>query len=79
MREQDATAELDVYIKQFGEAWARGDVTTLGTLLSPEYTHTDVFGKVQDRAAWLAYAAGRGSRRGSPLRTWLLGSSATSP
>ena len=51
--------DLDGCIKRFGEAWAQGDLATLEALLSPTYTHIDVWGKHQDRAAWLAYAAGR--------------------
>ena len=34
----------------------------MGSLLSPTYTHTDVFGKLSDRATWLAYASGRTGR-----------------
>jgi hypothetical protein len=45
MDEHDATTKLDICIKRFGEAWARGDVKALEAVLSPTYTHTDVFGK----------------------------------
>lgn len=53
---------LDEAIRRFGVAWAAGDVTTLDALLSPTYTHSDVFGRFQDRAAWLAYSSGRAGR-----------------
>lgn len=55
-------AGLDEAVRRFGVAWAGGDVATLETLLSPTYTHSDVFGRFQDRAAWLAYARGRAGR-----------------
>ena len=45
-------------VRRFGEAWACGDVAVLEPLLSPTYTHTDVAGRFQDRAAWLDYARG---------------------
>jgi len=54
--------ELDEAVRRFGEAWAAGDGDTLDGLLSPTYTHSDVFGRWQDRAAWLAYARGRHGR-----------------
>lgn len=53
---------LDEAVRRFGAAWAGGDVATLETLLSPTYTHSDLFGRFQDRAAWLAYARGRAGR-----------------
>ena len=53
---------LDEAVRRFGVAWAAGDVATLDALLSPTYTHSDVFGHFQDRAAWLAYARGRAGR-----------------
>ncbi len=54
--------ELQEAIRRFGEAWASGDLKTLEALLSPTYTHIDVFGAFHDRAAWLAYAGGRAGR-----------------
>ena len=53
---------LDEAVRRFGEAWAAGDGAALEALLSPSYTHTDVFGAFQERAAWLAYARGRAGR-----------------
>jgi ketosteroid isomerase-like protein len=53
---------LDEAMRRFGVAWAAGDGAVLDTLLSPTYTHSDVFGRFQDRAAWLAYASGRAGR-----------------
>jgi ketosteroid isomerase-like protein len=53
---------LDEAVRRFGAAWATGDVAALDALLSPTYTHSDVFGHFQDRAAWLAYARGRAGR-----------------
>jgi len=54
----DATtkAEIEAAVVRLGEAWANGDVSTLATLLSPTFTHTDFNGKFTDRAAWLATA-----------------------
>jgi hypothetical protein len=53
---------LDEAVRRFGAAWAAGDGATLDALLSPTYTHSDVFGRVQDRTAWLEYARGRAGR-----------------
>ena len=58
----DRAAALEDAVRRFGEAWASGDGVTMHALLSPSYTHTDVFGKLSDRATWLAYATGRGGR-----------------
>jgi ketosteroid isomerase-like protein len=58
----DRAAALEDAVRRFGEAWANGDGVAMDALLSPSYTHTDVFGKLSDRAAWLAYASGRGGR-----------------
>lgn len=58
----DRMSALEEAVRRFGEAWANGDGVTLGSLLSPTYTHTDVFGKLSDRATWLNYASGRGDR-----------------
>ena len=53
---------LDKAVRAFGEAWAMGDVATLKEMLSPTYTHQDVWGRYQDCETWLAYA---GTRRGT--------------
>jgi ketosteroid isomerase-like protein len=53
---------LDDAVRRSGVAWAAGDRTALDALLSSTYTHSDVFGRFQDRAAWLAYASGRAGR-----------------
>jgi ketosteroid isomerase-like protein len=58
----DRTAALDEAIRRFGEAWANGNAAVMDSLLSPTYTHTDIFGKRSDRATWLAYASGRTDR-----------------
>ena len=58
----DRAAALEDAVRRFGEAWANGDGAAMDVLLSPTYTHTDVFGKLSDRAAWLAYASSRGGR-----------------
>jgi ketosteroid isomerase-like protein len=57
------TSALDEAVRRFGEAWAAGDATAMDSLLSPTYTHTDVFGKLSDRASWLAYASRRTDRK----------------
>ncbi|HEY3149416.1 MAG TPA: nuclear transport factor 2 family protein [Dongiaceae bacterium] len=56
------TSALEEAVGRFGEAWANGDAIVLDSLLSPTYTHTDVFGKLSDRATWLAYASRRTDR-----------------
>src|SRR5262249_10575612 len=61
-RMSQENARLEVAIRHFGEAWASGDVRTLEALLSPTYTHSDAFGALQDKTAWLAYAGGRAGR-----------------
>lgn len=53
---------LDEAVRRCGEAWAAGDGAALAALLSPSYTHTDVFGAFHERAAWLDYARGRAGR-----------------
>ena len=50
---------LDQAVRAFGVAWAGGDVGRLQDLLSPTYTHQDVYGRLQDYAAWLDYAKTR--------------------
>lgn len=62
MADEAENTLLQQSIRRFGEAWASGDLETLAALLSPTYTHTDIFGAYQDRAAWLAYAGGRTGR-----------------
>ena len=62
MTEDDRDTTLQTAIQRFGEAWARGDGATLDAMLSPTYTHIDVFGAFHDRASWLSYAAGRAGR-----------------
>ena len=62
MAGDDRKAALQAAILQFGEAWARGDGATLDALLSPSYTHVDIFGAFFDRASWLSYAGGRAGR-----------------
>ena len=56
------SSELEAAIERFGEAWARGDGATLDAMLSPTYTHVDVFGAFHNRASWLSYATGRAGR-----------------
>ena len=58
----DRLGALEEAVRRFGEAWANGDGAMLDSLLSPTYSHTDVFGKLSDRAAWLAYASRRTDR-----------------
>ena len=43
----------------FSNAWGKSDTATLAKLLSPEYRHTDVFGKIQNKKEWLAFAASK--------------------
>jgi len=62
MDEGERRRALDEALQRFGEAWAAGDGAALEALLSPRYTHTDVFGAFLERTAWLAYARGRAGR-----------------
>lgn len=48
---------LEGLARQFAEAWARSDVERLDALLCDPYTHTDINGRVWDRAGWLADTA----------------------
>ena len=43
-----------IYI--FSDAWGKSDTVTLSKLLAPEYRHSDVFGEIQHRNDWLAFA-----------------------
>ena len=58
----DRAAALEDAVRRFGQAWANGDSAVMESLLSPGYTHTDIFGKLSDRATWLAYASERAGR-----------------
>ncbi len=58
----ERVAALEEAVRRFGEAWAIGDTAILESLLSPTYTHTDVYGKFHDRAQWLSYASQRKGR-----------------
>ena len=54
MTDQDHVVHLS---RQVHDAWARSDVATLEALIASDYHHVDVYGRVFDRDAWLAYAA----------------------
>ncbi len=43
----------------FTNAWSRSDTTTLSKYLTIEYRHTDVFGQIQHKNEWLAFASGK--------------------
>jgi ketosteroid isomerase-like protein len=58
----DRISALEEAVRRFGEAWANGDAAAMDSQLSSTYTHTDVFGKLSDRATWLAYASRRTDR-----------------
>jgi ketosteroid isomerase-like protein len=45
--------EVRKAIKDFDDASERGDVAKLEALITEDYFHTDVKGKVQDRADWV--------------------------
>lgn len=62
MTESGTDASLDAALRAFGEAWARGDIDALRSLLSPSYTHNDASGTQLGYEDWLAYAAGRKGR-----------------
>ena len=62
MATDNREAALQQAIERVGEAWARGDRATLDALLSPTYTHIDIFGAFHDRANWLSYTASRAGR-----------------
>jgi len=64
MQETETTpaAELDAALRIFGEAWARGDIETLRSLLSPSYIHNDASGAHLTREEWLSYASRRMER-----------------
>jgi len=60
--DSDDTSDLTRAMDAFARAWARGDAIELESMLSPSYTHNDVFGTHLSRAAWLDYAARRAGR-----------------
>ncbi|HYK46797.1 MAG TPA: nuclear transport factor 2 family protein [Parafilimonas sp.] len=43
--------------QRFTEAWGKSDTGTLSKLLAAEYRHSDIWGKIQHKEDWLAYAA----------------------
>jgi hypothetical protein len=55
----DDHAAIEAALIRGGHAWSNGDVQLLDKLISPTFTHTDIHGKFQDRAEWLAYAQTR--------------------
>ncbi len=61
-RDGDRSAALPAAVQRFSEAWARGEVADLTTMLTPSYTHTDASGALLGRAGWLAYAEARAGR-----------------
>ena len=50
---------IEHVVVRFGDAWALNDIPTLEGLLSDDYVHTDLFGRVQNRAQWLDYMKDR--------------------
>jgi len=80
MHDVERRRALDEAVRRFGEAWAAGDGAALEALLSPSYTHTDVFGAFLERAPWLTYArrrAGRATRIAfRDVRTRIVGDAA---
>ena len=55
-------ASLDAAVRAFGEAWARGDTDAAKELLSPSYSHNDLFGKQWTYSECLAYFDSRKGR-----------------
>ena len=45
--------QLRQAIKDFDEAAMRGDVAKIETLIADQYFHTDIVGKIQNKATWL--------------------------
>ncbi len=66
MSDASIKADIQTALERGGEAWARGDVLMMETLLAPAFTHTDIKGKLTDRATWLAYLK---TRSGSATHT----------
>jgi ketosteroid isomerase-like protein len=52
-------AAIEAALIRGGQAWSNGDVQLLDELISPTFTHTDIHGRFQNRAEWLAYAQTR--------------------
>ena len=52
----DDHAAIEAALIRGGQAWANGDVQLLDKLISSTFTHTDIQGRFQNRAEWLAYA-----------------------
>ncbi len=44
-------------IYDFSNAWGKSDTVTLARLLSSEYRHSDIFGKILHKKDWLAFAS----------------------
>ena len=48
--------ELLQKLQGFTEAWGKSDTATLSKLLTGEYRHTDIWGKILHKEDWLTYA-----------------------
>jgi len=57
-----AVQELEQVIREINEAWEENDAAALDKLLAPEYTHHDIYGRVENRSQWLESIRTRRSR-----------------
>ncbi|MEO5952044.1 MAG: nuclear transport factor 2 family protein [Chloroflexia bacterium] len=48
--------ELQLRMREFGQAWASSDIAKLESLLTTDYQHTDILGRILNRVEWLEYA-----------------------
>jgi hypothetical protein len=56
VKDGNAETEREVIqtVQNISEAWAKNDLPTLERLVTDDYIHTDIFGRVQNRSEWLA-------------------------
>lgn len=55
----DVESQVLSRVREFGDAWAVGDVAGADAMLHPDYSHTDIAGVALDRAGWVASTKGR--------------------
>jgi ketosteroid isomerase-like protein len=61
MARRSVRDEICDLVVEASHAWARGDLPTLQQMLADEYVHTDIAGRVKNRAEWLQQLGSRAS------------------
>jgi len=57
-----AVQQIEQVIRKINDAWEENDAAALDKLLAAEYTHHDIYGRVENRSQWLESIRTRRSR-----------------